>query len=545
MSRRSRTPSDARLKEIVKRLDPKGGGIIVRTAAEGASAEDIERDLVFLQRLWKTIQANARGSDCAGPVRGGRAACGSCRDLFVGDFVGARIDDDRTYRRIVSYLKKTSPHMVERVHRYRDKEPIFEASGIDAEIRSTLDRRVDLPSGGYLVFDYAEAFTVIDVNTGRFVGSRGKSARAASRTRSSRTTSRPWRRSSASSGCATSAGSSSSTSSTWRTRRTGRRSRGGPEVRARAHGEDVRRRDLPARARRDDPSERDRRPREILTNRCRLVCEGPASWSRTRRTHSRSSGSCGDREGLSRPGVQGRGAPTRARAPRGTGEAVSRSSTRSLGGASSSCPRPGTVMSTSTTSRCWHRASSTRCARTPGRGGWHRRAEARRGRPLRPVGRRGQAGRRTRGRRRRGCEARRQEGDGHRRAQRSRGAAFAYADRALRGDADDLRGPRSSRATRASRANSDVVVAVELEPSDEAAEDAGSRKPNREASTDEAPKKRTRRGPEAVAAVRSLRCGGCRERRRGGRRGQRPAETPDPRSTRGPRRPSEERDGRP
>jgi ribonuclease G len=98
------------------------------------------------------------------------------RDLFAGDFVGARIDDDRTHRRIVSYLKKTSPHMVERVHRYRDKEPLFETSGVEAEIRSTLDRRVDLPSGGYLVFDYAEAFTVIDVNTGRFVGSRGKSA---------------------------------------------------------------------------------------------------------------------------------------------------------------------------------------------------------------------------------------------------------------------------------------------------------------------------------------------------------------------------------
>ena len=72
------------------------------------------------------------------------------RDLFAGDFVGAQIDDDTTHRRIVSYLKKTSPHMVERVHRYREKAPLFEASGVDAEIRSTLDRRVDLPSGGYL-----------------------------------------------------------------------------------------------------------------------------------------------------------------------------------------------------------------------------------------------------------------------------------------------------------------------------------------------------------------------------------------------------------
>ena len=86
------------------------------------------------------------------------------------------VDHDRTYKRIVGYLKKTSPHMAERVHRYREKAPLMEASGVDAEIRSTLSRRVDLPSGGYLVFDYAEAFTVIDVNTGRFVGSRSKSS---------------------------------------------------------------------------------------------------------------------------------------------------------------------------------------------------------------------------------------------------------------------------------------------------------------------------------------------------------------------------------
>ena len=64
--------------------------------------------------------------------------------------------------------------MVERVTRYREREPLLEAFGVEQEIRSTLNRRVDLPSGGYLIFDYAEAFTVIDVNTGRFVGSRSK-----------------------------------------------------------------------------------------------------------------------------------------------------------------------------------------------------------------------------------------------------------------------------------------------------------------------------------------------------------------------------------
>ena len=177
VSRRLEDQERTRLKEIVRELDAKGGGIIVRTAAEGASAEDIERDLVFLQRLWKTIQAKAEKATAPELVyEEAELPLRIVRDLFAGDFVGAQIDDDRTHRRIVSYLKKTSPHMIERVHRYREKAPLFEAFGVDAEIRSTLARRVDLPSGGYLIFDYAEAFTVIDVNTGRFVGSRGKSA---------------------------------------------------------------------------------------------------------------------------------------------------------------------------------------------------------------------------------------------------------------------------------------------------------------------------------------------------------------------------------
>ena len=177
VSRRLDDAERARLKEIIKELDPKDGGIIVRTAAEGASAEDIERDLVFLQRLWKTIQAKAKAAKAPALVyQEAELPLRIVRDLFAGDFEGAQIDHERTYKRIVGYLKKTSPHMLERVHRYKEKTPLFEGTGVDAEIRSTLSRRVDLPSGGYLVFDYAEAFTVIDVNTGRFVGSRSKTS---------------------------------------------------------------------------------------------------------------------------------------------------------------------------------------------------------------------------------------------------------------------------------------------------------------------------------------------------------------------------------
>jgi ribonuclease G len=179
VSRRLDDSERTRLKEIIKALDPKDGGIIVRTAAEGASAEDIERDLVFLQRLWKTIQAKAKTAKAPALVyQEAELPLRIVRDLFAGDFEQAVIDHERTYKRIVGYLKKTSPHMLERVHRYKEKTPLFEGTGVDAEIRSTLNRRVDLPSGGYLVFDYAEAFTVIDVNTGRFVGSRSKTSTA-------------------------------------------------------------------------------------------------------------------------------------------------------------------------------------------------------------------------------------------------------------------------------------------------------------------------------------------------------------------------------
>jgi ribonuclease G len=179
VSRRLDDEERSRLKDVLKALDLKGGGVIVRTAAEGASAEDIERDLLFLQKLWKSIDARAKKSkpptllyqEAELPLR-------VTRDLFTENFERALVDEDRAYKRIVGYLKKTSPHMVERVVRYKDKPPLMEAYGVDAEIKSTLSRRVDLPSGGYLIFDYAEAFTVIDVNTGRFVGSRSKSSGA-------------------------------------------------------------------------------------------------------------------------------------------------------------------------------------------------------------------------------------------------------------------------------------------------------------------------------------------------------------------------------
>jgi ribonuclease G len=179
VSRRLDEDERTRLKDILKEIDLPKGGLIVRTAADGASADDIERDIRFLEKLWKEVQARAKKATAPSLVyHEAELPLRVVRDLFTDDFEGALVDDERTHKRITGYLKKTSPHMAERVSRYRERTPLFEAHGVDAEIRSTLNKRVDLPSGGYLVFDYAEAFTVIDVNTGRFVGSRSKTSTA-------------------------------------------------------------------------------------------------------------------------------------------------------------------------------------------------------------------------------------------------------------------------------------------------------------------------------------------------------------------------------
>jgi ribonuclease G len=177
VSRRLEDDERSRLKSILKEIAPKDGGVIVRTAAEGASADDIALDLDFLMRLWSSIEAKAKASNAPALIyQEAELPLRVTRDLFTGDFERLIVDHDRTHKRIVGYLKKTSPHMVDRVVRWKERETLMNHFGVDGEIRSTLNRRVDLPSGGYLIFDYAEAFTVIDVNTGRFVGSRSKKA---------------------------------------------------------------------------------------------------------------------------------------------------------------------------------------------------------------------------------------------------------------------------------------------------------------------------------------------------------------------------------
>jgi ribonuclease G len=179
ISRRLEDAERDRLKAISKTLDVGDGGIIVRTAAEGASQEELEGDLAFLRKLWGTILARAESTKAPALVyQEAELPLRIIRDLFNREVVRVVVDHERTYRRIVGYLKRTSPQLTEKVELYAGKQPLMEKTGVEEAVRSTLNRRVDLPSGGYLIFDYAEAFTVIDVNTGRFVGARGKASGA-------------------------------------------------------------------------------------------------------------------------------------------------------------------------------------------------------------------------------------------------------------------------------------------------------------------------------------------------------------------------------
>jgi ribonuclease G len=179
VSRRLDDDERERLKEICKGLELPEGGLIVRTAAEGASEQELAGDLKLLLKLWSTIRGRADRAQAPTLVyQEAELPLRIVRDLFIRDFKRVIVDHERTFRKIVAYLRRTSPELAARVERYKGKEPLLEQAGVVQAVNSTLSRRVDLPSGGYLVFDYAEAFTVIDVNTGRFVGGRGKSSNA-------------------------------------------------------------------------------------------------------------------------------------------------------------------------------------------------------------------------------------------------------------------------------------------------------------------------------------------------------------------------------
>ncbi len=176
VSRRLEDRERERLRKQTAKLDLGGGGAIVRTAAHGAKREDFERELLYLHKLHEVLVK--RVEDTAAPEMVFQEADLSVRvvrDIFSEHFERAVVDDEQQYRRLVSFFTRTAPELVERVELWLQERPLFEVYGVEQAIAGVMSRRVDLPSGGYLMIDYAEALTVIDVNSGSFIG-RGRAA---------------------------------------------------------------------------------------------------------------------------------------------------------------------------------------------------------------------------------------------------------------------------------------------------------------------------------------------------------------------------------
>ena len=174
VSRRLSDSERDRLRKMVDRTYKGPGGLIVRTAAHGAKKSDFVREIGYLQRLNEVLQRRTEEAKAPALVfQEADLSVRVLRDVFLSEFEKAIIDSEKQFERVTTFFQRTAPELVGGVELYSDSKPLFEKWKIDQEIESTLNRRVDLPSGGYLIIDYTEALTVIDVNSGSFTG-RGK-----------------------------------------------------------------------------------------------------------------------------------------------------------------------------------------------------------------------------------------------------------------------------------------------------------------------------------------------------------------------------------
>ena len=176
MSRRIESAEEReRLRNIVSEVRPPQGGFIIRTACEGVSKREIHQDVTFLTRLWADVVKRAETQPPASllyadldlPLR-------AIRDLFSSDVERLWCDHPPTYERLAQFVQQYMPRLRSRLSAYEGQEPIFDHFGIEPQLERALERKVWLKSGGYLVFDQAEALTAIDVNTGRFVGKKNQ-----------------------------------------------------------------------------------------------------------------------------------------------------------------------------------------------------------------------------------------------------------------------------------------------------------------------------------------------------------------------------------
>jgi len=168
-----RLPEEKRqeLRQLCRELKVKNAGLIVRTAAENATKKNLVNDLKFLEKMWQTVQSREKSAKAPALLYSEmEVSLRVMRDIFNETHELVLVDNQKEYDKIRSFLTKTSPELVDRVELYQGSKPLMETYGVDEEMKKALNKRVDLPSGGYLVIEETEAMTIIDVNTGRYVG---------------------------------------------------------------------------------------------------------------------------------------------------------------------------------------------------------------------------------------------------------------------------------------------------------------------------------------------------------------------------------------
>ena len=174
ISRKLPDTERSRLKDILKTVVPESAGVIVRTAAEGATEEQLTQDVQRLQAQWESLQKSSKSKKAPSLLHSEPDLLVKIiRDVFNEDFQKLVIAGDEQYSVITDYLTQVAPDLLERIERFDSAGDPFDEYRISEGIHKALERKVWLPSGGSLVIDRTEAMTVVDVNTGKFVGSGG------------------------------------------------------------------------------------------------------------------------------------------------------------------------------------------------------------------------------------------------------------------------------------------------------------------------------------------------------------------------------------
>ncbi|MFJ6949512.1 ribonuclease E/G, partial [Streptomyces wuyuanensis] len=174
ISRKLPDTERARLKTILKKIVPEDAGVIVRTAAEGASEDELRRDVERLQAQWEEIRKKAKSGNAPTLLYGEPdMTVRVVRDIFNEDFSKVIVSGDEAWETIHGYVSHVAPDLAERLQRWTSETDVFAVNRIDEQLMKALDRKVWLPSGGSLVIDKTEAMVVVDVNTGKFTGQGG------------------------------------------------------------------------------------------------------------------------------------------------------------------------------------------------------------------------------------------------------------------------------------------------------------------------------------------------------------------------------------